>query len=288
MKSNDNTKRFLGALLLGMISLGLSAQEKVQKTEFKPYVGQAGKDVIWVPTPDELVRKMLDLAKVTSSDILVDLGSGDGRTVIAAAKLNAMATGVEYNQDMVDLSKKKAADAGVSSRAKFVRDDLFTYDLSNATVITMFLLPDINLRLRPKLLELKPGTRIVSNTFTMGEWRPDAEVTVEGTGSWNTALLWIVPARFGGKWNLNPGELDLNQTFQMVTGTFKTGKDSVMITDGRITGDKITFKIEGAIYEAKLKDLNTMLGTVKTSSAMSDFSATRISVQEFDYMEKSQ
>ncbi|MCX7137510.1 MAG: class I SAM-dependent methyltransferase, partial [Proteobacteria bacterium] len=147
--------------------------------EYQPEPFQQGKDVIWLPTPDALVAKMLDLGQVTAKDFVIDLGSGDGRTVIAAAKRGARAMGIEYNPDMVELSKQNAVKAGVTDKATFVKADLFETDFSKATVITLFLLPDINLKLRPKILDLKPGTRIVSNTFTMGEWKDDETATVD-------------------------------------------------------------------------------------------------------------
>ncbi|HUQ77239.1 MAG TPA: class I SAM-dependent methyltransferase, partial [Burkholderiales bacterium] len=190
---------------------------------FEPEVGQAGKDVVWVPTPQTVVDKMLELAKLTKDDYLIDLGSGDGRTVITAAKRGARALGVEYNPDMVELSKQNAQAEGVTSRAQFMKADLFETDFSKATVITMFLLPDINLKLRPKILALKPGTRIVSNTFTMGDWKADETATVEGgcDGSWCTALFWIVPARVAGTWQVPQGEVTLKQEYQMLSGTLK-------------------------------------------------------------------
>jgi SAM-dependent methyltransferase len=158
---------------------------------------------VWVPTPDELVEKMLNLGNVTASDYLIDLGSGDGRTVIMAAKRGARAHGIEYNPEMVELSKRSAAAAGVSERATFAKEDLFESDFSKASVITMFLLPQINLKLRPKILDLKPGTRIVSNSFTMGEWREDGSDSLDAECiNWCTALLWIVPAKAGGTWKL--------------------------------------------------------------------------------------
>src|SRR6266702_3620430 len=152
---------------------GIAYGQAQQGAQFEPQVGQAGKDVVWVPTPQELVNKMLDLAKVTPQDYLIDLGSGDGRTVITAAKRGARALGVEFNPDMVELSKRNAAKAGVSDKASFVEADIFRSDLSPATVITLFLLPDPNIKLRPTILTLKPGTRVVSNTFRMGDWEPD-------------------------------------------------------------------------------------------------------------------
>src|SRR5687767_5737341 len=160
----------LCAALLSVFAANASAQAtQAPAKPFEPQVGQAGKDVVWVPTPQALVDKMLDMAKVTPKDYLIDLGSGDGRTVITAAKRGLRAHGIEYNPDMVELSKRNAANEGVSDKATFAKADLFESDFSEAQVITMFLLPGINLKLRPKILDLKPGTRIVSNSFTMGE-----------------------------------------------------------------------------------------------------------------------
>jgi precorrin-6B methylase 2 len=219
------------------------------KPKFEPESGQAGKDVVWVPTPQVLVDKMLSMAKVTPQDVVMDLGSGDGRTVISAAKLGATAYGIEYNPDMVELSKEKAKEAGVTGKATFVKADLFETDLSKATVITMFLLPQINLKLRPKILDLKPGTRIVSNSFTMDDWQADETETItEDCTSWCTALMWIVPAKVDGQWTTSQGDLVLKQTFQMVTGTF-AGKP---ITEGRLRGDELTFKAGGQEYTGKV------------------------------------
>src|SRR6476646_1448746 len=183
--------------------------------DFQPEVGQAGKDVVWVPTPQALVDKMLDMAKVQPSDYVIDLGSGDGRTVITAAKRGARALGIEYNPDMVELSKRNAAKEGMTGKANFQQADLFKSDFSQASVITMFLLPDINIKLRPKILGLKPGTRVVSNSFTMGDWSADETATVgEGCSSWCTAYLWIVPANVEGAWKLPQGDLALKQESQ--------------------------------------------------------------------------
>ena len=238
------------------ISAALLAQTTTQKPKpFEPTVGQAGKDVVWVPTPQPLVEKMLDMAKVTPQDVVMDLGSGDGRTVITAAKRGARATGIEYNPDMVELSRRNAAEAGV--KATFVKADLFETDLSPATVITMFLLPDINLKLRPKILDLKPGTRIVSNSFTMAEWEADQTETITGEcTSWCTAYLWIVPAKVGGTWKIGNETLTLSQDFQMVSGTL----GSAPIADGRLRGDEITFTAGGTKYVGKVTG-NTMQGS---------------------------
>ena len=181
---------------------------RAQSQDFQPQVGQDGKDVIWVPTPQGLVEKMLDMAKVTPKDYVIDLGSGDGRTVITAAKRGAKALGIEYNPDMVELSKRTAAKEGVSDKASFVKADIFESDFSQAQVITMFLLSSINLKLRPKILDLKPGTRIASNTFDMGDWKPDETASLPGCSSWCTAHLWIVPAKVEGTWKLAAGRVD--------------------------------------------------------------------------------
>src|SRR5881628_2927533 len=229
---------------------GIVYGQAKQAAQFEPQVGQAGKDVVWVPTPQELVNKMLDLAKVTPQDFLMDLGSGDGRTVITAAKRGTRAMGIEYNPDMVELSTKNAAAAGVTGKATFVKADLFETDLSKATVITMFLLPSINMKLRPKILDLKPGTRIVSNTFTMEDWEADETNTVESgcENSWCTALFWIVPAKVGGTWKLGQGDLKLTQKFQMVSGSL----GSVPIANGRLRGDEISFSAGGAKYTGRV------------------------------------
>ena len=231
----------------------LSAQEEQIDKDFKPWSGQVGKDVIWVPTPQVLVEKMLDIAKVTSKDFVIDLGSGDGRTVISAAKRGARARGLEYNPNMVELSRRNAANEGVSDRAEFIQGDLFEADLSQATVITMFLTTKINLRLRPRLLELKPGTRIVSNTFTMKEWIPDkTAMDTEDCDSYCEALLWIVPAKVEGTWRIPQGELKLSQKFQMVYGTLKTGKNTTTISEGRLYGDEIIFSANDEKYSGRI------------------------------------
>jgi SAM-dependent methyltransferase len=273
--------RVMRALLLGFVITSGALAGAQPATETKPYepeVGQQGKDVVWVPTADALVEKMLDLAHVTSSDYLIDLGSGDGRTVIAAAKRGARALGVEYNPDMVALSKRNAEKAGVSRRASFVQADLFKVDLSRATVITMFLLPEINMKLRPTLLNLKPGTRIVSNSFSMEDWEADKREVIEGENagcsSWCTALFWIVPAKVEGVWRLPEGELALTQKFQMVSGTL--GK--VPISQGRLRGAEISFSVGTARYTGSVR-ANSMFGTVTGSASNRTWAATRTEPQ---------
>jgi precorrin-6B methylase 2 len=247
------------ALLLGVLlsAAPLFAQatqttQKPPQTTQKPYepqVGQEGKDVVWVPTPQALVDKMLDMAKVTPQDFLMDLGSGDGRTVITAAKRGTRAMGIEYNPDMVELSKRNAAAAGVTDKATFAKADLFETDLSKATVITMFLLPSINMKLRPTILNLKPGTRVVSNTFTMEDWQADETATIsDDCTSWCTALLWIVPAKVEGTWTMPQGELKLTQQFQNVTGTL--GATAVT---GKLHGNDLTFTAGNVKYSGKVE-----------------------------------
>lgn len=251
-------------VLLALVAAGVHAQaQPATEPSFEPEVGQEGKDVVWVPTPQTVVDKMLDVAKVTPNDYVIDLGSGDGRTVISAAKRGAKAHGIEYNRDMVELSKRNAAREGVSDKATFAEADLFESDFSQATVITMFLLPEINLRLRPKILDLKPGTRIVSNTFTMAEWTADETVTVNGDcQSYCTPLLWIVPAKVAGTWQLPQGRLILEQTFQMISGTISSGNVSTPITDGRLRGDEISFTAGGVQYTGRVNG-NVIEGNVK-------------------------
>ncbi|NMC40953.1 MAG: class I SAM-dependent methyltransferase [Bacteroidales bacterium] len=247
--------RVLFIVAIFLFTRDLSSQVRTRNNEYNPEQGQEGKDVRWFPTPQELVDKMLDMAKITSSDFLVDLGSGDGRTVISAAKRGVHSIGIEFNPDLVTLSRKNAADEGVSDKAEFIKADLFSYDFSKATVVTMFLLPEINLRLRPKLLEMKPGTRVVSTTFTMQNWQYDEVVRIDDkTSKWTTAFLWIVPAKMAGTWEFNGRELKLNQQFQMVTGELTLGGKNFKITGGKVTGTDLTFIAGGIRYYCNLKE----------------------------------
>ncbi len=249
--------------IAGGIAQGQSSKD------FQPEVGQAGKDVVWVPTPQELVDKMLDMAKLTPKDYIIDLGSGDGRTVITAAKRGSKALGIEYNPDMVELAKRAAAKEGVSDKASFMKADLFESDFSQAQVITMFLLPSINIKLRPKILDMRPGTRVVSNSFDMEDWKPDETANVEGCSNWCTAHLWIVPAKVNGTWKLPQGELTIKQTFQMITGTLKNGNTSSPI-NGKLNGDQIAFSAGNTQYSGRVAG-NSMEG----SAGASQWSAKR-------------
>ena len=248
--------RYLLVFLLAACSaLALAQAPQRAPSAYEPAEGQAGKDVVWVPTQQALVDKMLDMARVTPKDFVIDLGSGDGRTVITAAKRGARAMGIEYNPDMVELSKRNARQEGVAARATFVKADLFQSDFSQASVITMFLLPEINLKLRPKILGLKPGTRVVSNSFTMGDWTADETATLTPDSgcdtSWCTALLWIVPAKVAGTWTVPQGELTLKQEFQLLSGTLRTDGKTLALK-GKVMGEEILFRAGGREYKGKL------------------------------------
>jgi methyltransferase family protein len=257
-------------IIIGLLmSLPVALAQAQPAKDFQPSVGQEGKDVIWVPTPQALVDKMLDMAKVTPKDYVIDLGSGDGRTVITAAKRGAKALGIEYNPDMVELSKRNAAKEGVSDKASFMKADLFESDLSQAQVITMFLLSSINLKLRPKILGLQPGTRIVSNTFDMADWKPDESATIPGCNSWCTAHLWIVPAKVDGTWTLPQGELTIKQKFQTFSGTLKSG-NTVAPVQGKLNGEQISFSAGNSSYTGRVNG-----DTMEGSMGAGQWSATR-------------
>ena len=234
------------AVALSLVAVTASAQAVADTQKpFEPVSGQAGKDVVWVPTPQATVDKMLDLAKVTPQDYVIDLGSGNGVTVITAAKRGATALGVEFNPEMVKLARRLASEAGVADKATFVEGDLFEADLSKATVITLFLLPDINEKLRPKLLDLKPGTRLVSHAFSMGDWTPEQKETLAPRYD---VYLWIVPAKVEGHWTVQRGEktftVDLKQKYQQFEGTAQIDGKPVPVTNGRLHGKGITFDIK--------------------------------------------
>ena len=259
-------------LLVIALALTFSASAYAQAEEpFVPQVGQAGKDVVWVPTPPELVERMLDLAKVTPQDFVMDLGSGDGRNVIAAAKRGARAVGVEYNPEMVKLSTRNALEAGVAGKATFVEGDMYQADISKADVLALFLLPSNMLQLRQKFLDLRPGSRIVSNTFAIEGWTPDETVALEnGCSAWCTALLWIVPAKVEGSWKAGQGELVLKQDYQLLSGTL----GGVPIAGGRLRGDQIRFTVGAAEYTGRVSG-NRIEGTVQSGGPQASFTATR-------------
>ena len=252
--------------ILAMLSLvsapTASAVQEIQKAE--PYIGQPGKDVIWVPTPMNLVEAMLDMARVTRSDTLVDLGSGDGRIPITAAKRGLRALGIEYNPDMVAIAREKAKKEGVADRATFWEGDIFVTDFSQATVVTMYLLSDLNLKLRPTILDMKPGTRVVSHSFSMGDWEEDARADVEG----GTAYLWIVLAKVEGVWTWNEGldeaVLTLRQDYQKIEGSLKIGERERQLSNAFLEGDRIRFEVNDAAGNSQFSGRvsgKTMKGT---------------------------
>ena len=234
----------LAALLLAFPA---AAQQKPKPNQaYEPQVGQAGKDVIWVPTPDEVVDRMLRMAQVTANDYVIDLGAGDGKIAIAAAKnFGARALGIEYNPDMAKHAQANAAKAGVSGRARIVQGDIFVTDFTQATVITMYLLPALNLKLRPQILAMRPGTRVVSHSFTMDDWEADETSSMDG----RRAYFWVVPATVMGNWTLEVTgggasekmELTLEQRHQKIEGNLGLGAIQGGLRDARLRGFSIAF-----------------------------------------------
>ncbi len=264
--------------MIVVATLALASPVLAQTTgTYEPKVGQQGKDVVWVPTPAEMVEKMLDLAGVTPKDMVIDLGSGDGRNVIAAAKRGARARGVEYNPDLVEYSRRSAEKQGVGDKAKFVQGDMYEADISEATVLALFLLPSNLERLMPKFLALQPGTRIVANTFGLSGWTAEATTSLpDGCVSWCEAMLYIVPARVEGKWSLGTDTLELQQDVQKLSGTLKSGEQSAPLENGAIKGEIVTFAAAGKTYEGRVKG-DTFEGVVKDASGQKRFTARRTS-----------
>ncbi len=243
---------------------------------FEPRIGQEGKDVVWVPTAQMLVDKMLDMAKAAPQDYVIDLGSGDGRTVITAAKRGIKAHGIEYNPDMVELAKRNAVKEGVADKATFVQADIFESDFSQATVLTLFLLTDLNLRLRPIILKMRPGTRVVSNSFTMGDWIPEQTAYLsQGCSSFCRAHLWIVPASVDGIWKMGTGELTLEQKYQTFTGKLVADNVVAPITDGRINGERVTFTAANVQYTGRVNGNSIEGGSKTLEGAEAAWKATR-------------
>lgn len=244
-------------------ALAQSAPAAAPAGAYTPSSGQAGKDVVWVPTPQALVDRMLDMAGVTKDDVLIDLGSGDGRTVITAAKRGTRALGIEYNPDLVSLSQQNAQKEGVTALATFQRGDIFQSDFSQASVITLFLLPALNVKLRPILLDMKPGTRVVSNSFDMDDWQPDDRVEAgAGCVSYCRAFKWVIPAKVGGNWRFGDGQLALTQTFQMLSGSLTLNGKSMPISEAKMNGTQIVFTAGGQRYTGQV-DAGAMTGTVE-------------------------
>ncbi|MCW5574807.1 MAG: class I SAM-dependent methyltransferase [Burkholderiales bacterium] len=276
MSLSNTSRRAVLALALSLFAAGAFAQaQPAAKSEFVPEVGQSGKDVVWVPTAQGLVDRMLDMAKLTTKDIHYDLGSGDGRTVITAARRGATAYGVEYNPDMVELSRRNAAKEKLAGKATFIHGDIFETDFSSATVITLFLLPELNVKLRPKILDMKPGTRVVSNSFTMGDWKSDeTQSAKDNCSSYCTAYLWIVPAKVAGIWKSGNEEFKFAQEYQMVHGSVGSGGKLAPVLNGRMRGEDISFTAGPGRYAGKVNG-DRIEGTVTAGGKTSPWVATR-------------
>ena len=254
---------------------------------YQPRRGQSGKDVIWIPTPEMQVHRMLRLAQVTPQDYVIDLGSGDGKIVIAAAREGAQGLGIEYNPDLVELSRRLAAQAGLAERARFEKADIFELDFSRATVITMYLLPQLNLKLRPRILSLKPGTRVVSHEFRMGRWQPD-ETSRVGLAA---VHLWLVPANAGGEWEIGfsqksgpvTARLRLEQEFQHLTGVMAFAQFETELRAPRVAGDQVRFgfidadghlrRFVGKVVDAQMQG---MVEDLTDGGAATPFTAHRL------------
>jgi len=251
------------------------AQTPTRDESWKPVVGMPGRDAVWVPTSHAMIETMLDLAKVTAEDFVMDLGSGDGRAIIAAAKRGVRGRGVEFNADLVAYSKRLAAEAGVADKAEFVQGDMYEADISQATVLALFLLPSNLEKLKPKFLALRPGSRIVANTFWMEGWEPDDTVRMEqDCDSWCTAHLFIIPAKVDGTWKTPQGELTLKQSIQMVSGTLHANGKAIPV-QGRLRGDELTLTAGPAQYAGRVNG-DSIDGTVKTNGRNSNWSASRV------------
>lgn len=261
-----------------VLASGVTAAQAQTTTEtYQPKVGQPGKDVVWVPTPAEMVDRMLELGRVTPDDFVVDLGSGDGRNVIAAAKRGARALGVEYNPDLVEFSRKAAAKEGVAGKATFVQGDMFEADFSKATVLVLFLLPDNLKRLESKILALKPGTRIVANTFGFTGWEPEATTRMEeGCRSWCEAMLYRVPANVNGSWKIGDDTLELHQEFLTVKGALIANGQTRTIESGTVNVNDITFTVDGTTYTGKVAG-NAITGTATAGGQERRFTAKKVS-----------
>jgi hypothetical protein len=274
-----NLYRCVHSSLIGIILLMIClpmATAQAASTEYEPKGVLPGKDVGWLPTEDALVEVMLAMAGVTPGDYVIDLGSGDGRMVIAAAKLGARALGVEYNPDLVAVARRNAVREGVHDRVEFIQADLFEVDFSKATVVTLFLRSDLNLRLRPKILDMKPGVRVVSNSFTMADWVPDQTASVEEERCPNFccfAYFWVVPAKVEGAWKFGQAELRLRQSFQMVSGTLSSGGKTMPVI-GRLRGDEISFTAGTDRYSGRVNG-DTLEGRVLSGGNSAAWSAIR-------------
>jgi len=276
-KPGSTPMRLATIVVAVVVTCASAAHAQEPSRPFEPKSGQAGKDVVWVPSPPAMVNKMLEMARVTPDDFVMDLGSGDGRNIIAAARLGARALGVEFNPDMVALARKLAAEAGVADKAQFVEGDMYAADISKATVLALFLLP-INLnKLAPKFLAMQPGSRIAGNTFGIDGWEPDERVQLDEStdcSSWCEALLWIVPARAAGTWQMANGAMTLTQDYQMIKGTVTIDGATYTIPGSALRGVDISFIAGGLNFNGKVTG-NQIDGTITTPSGPIPWKATR-------------
>lgn len=249
---NPTTRLYALLFAFCLFAAGTAAAQQAPE-RYQPTEGQAGKDVVWVPSPDALVERMLDMAQVTPQDFVMDLGSGDGRNVIAAARRGVRALGVEYNEKLVELSRERAAEAGVADRARFVQGDMYEVDISGASVLVLFLLNENLDRLSPKLLDMKPGSRIALNYFTVSGWMPDQSEHISACSTWCTAHLYIVPAKVAGDWQMDGGTLSLQQQFQTVRGTLTRGNVVLPIEQAQLRGDRISFVAGKTRYDGRVE-----------------------------------
>jgi 2-polyprenyl-3-methyl-5-hydroxy-6-metoxy-1,4-benzoquinol methylase len=264
----------LYVLLTSWLNLAL-ASTTTPAAEYKPQVGQEGKDVIWVPTPEGLIDKMLAAAKVSDKDTLFDLGAGDGIIAITAARqYGAKSVGIEYNPEMAQFARRKVAEAGMTDKVKIITGDIFQEDFSAATVVTLYLMPHLNIKLRPILLKMKPGTRVVSNTFSMGDWEPDETVLDQ---HWR-AHFWVVPAQIEGAWVMKgvdggPLRLNISQSYQNIGGTLTRGGQTFNLLGAKLRGDEVKFQ-----FNTPDRKVHAFSGRVEggrlTGTVVADFSST--------------
>ena len=256
---------------------------KLGDEKYEPRVGQSGKDVIWVPTNDAVADAMLKVAKVKPTDLVYDLGAGDGKIAIAAAKnFGATAVGIEYNKEMAELAKRNTERAGVADKVKIINGDIFVEDFSKATVVTMYLLPDLNLKIRPTILKMAPGTRIVTNSFNMGDWEPDDTV---GTG-YAQGYFWVVPGNAAGKWSLigmegsqQPATLEITQRYQRIGGVLNIYGKSQPLLGATLSGNRLKFSFTDHSNQSRIVEVtlngNDFAGHVLENSPLYSITGTR-------------
>jgi 2-polyprenyl-3-methyl-5-hydroxy-6-metoxy-1,4-benzoquinol methylase len=274
---NMKLSRFLlYVLMTSWLNLAF-ASTTTNSTEYKPKVGQEGKDVIWVPTPEGLIDKMLEAAKVSDKDTLFDLGAGDGIIAITATrKYGAKSVGIEYNPEMAQFARRKVVEAGLTDKVKIITGDIFQEDFSSATVVTLYLMPHLNIKLRPILLKMKPGTRVVSNTFNMGDWEPDETVLDQ---HWR-AHFWVVPAQIEGAWVMKgmeggPLRLNISQSYQNIGGTLIRGGQTLDLLGAKLRGDEVKFQ-----YITPDRKVHAFSGRLEgrrlTGTVVADYSSTSV------------